>query len=112
MWPASGLTGTTRPTRSKNLAVGMIRFEGGAMVTIETSFAAHVEKEICQIQIMGEKAGAVWDLPQIYSDQDGYMMNITPAYLPKNDFESLQDAKMTHFVSVCRGERQNEAGSR
>jgi len=93
----------------EDLAVGMIRFDSGAMLTIETSFAAHVEREFCQIQIMGEKAGAVWDPPQIYCDQDEYMMNMTPAYLPTSDFESLQQAKMTHFVSVCRGERQNEA---
>jgi predicted dehydrogenase len=93
----------------EDLAVGMIRFDNGAMLTIETSFAAHVEKEFCQIQIMGEKAGAVWDPPRIYCDQDGYMMNMAPAYLPKGDFQSLQDAKMMHFVSVCRGERQNEA---
>jgi predicted dehydrogenase len=39
-------------------------------------------------------------------DHGGYMMNMTPAYLPKIDpFEY----KMKHFVEVCRDGRKNES---
>ena len=36
----------------------MIRFDNGAMLTIESSFVAHIEKDILNVTIMGEKGGA------------------------------------------------------
>jgi predicted dehydrogenase len=90
----------------EDMAVGMIRFDNGVMLTIEASFVAHIEKDIWNCQIMGEKGGASWDPLQIYKDHGNYMMNMTPGYTPKIDhFE----AKMRHFVEVCQGKRANES---
>jgi len=90
----------------EDLAVGMIRFENGTMLTIESSFVAHIEKDIFNIQIMGESGGAMWDASQLFADHGGYMMNMTPAFVPRIDpFEY----KMKHFVEVCRDGRKNEA---
>ena len=36
----------------------MIRFDTGTMLTIEASFVAHIEKDVWNIQVMGEKGGA------------------------------------------------------
>ena len=81
------------------MAVGMIRFDNGAMLTIEASFVAHIEKDIFNFQVFGEKGGAVWDTSQIFTDHGSYMMNMTPAMLGKwDDWEY----KMRHFVEVCR----------
>ena len=89
----------------EDLAVGMIRFEGGTMLSIETSFAAHIEKDTWNVQIMGEKGGANFETGQIFTDQHGYMVNVTPAHLPEtHPFEY----KMRHFVEVARGVRYNE----
>ena len=90
----------------EDLAVGMIRFENGAMLTIEASFVAHIEKDVFNMQILGEKGGAVWDPPQIYKDHAGYMMNSNPGFLPQIDHFLM---KMKHFVEVCQGKRANEA---
>jgi predicted dehydrogenase len=90
----------------EDLAVGMIRFDTGAMLTIESSFVAHLEKDVFNIQIMGERGGAVWETTQVFADHGGYMMNMSPAYVPKVDpFEY----KMKHFVEVCRDGRTNES---
>jgi predicted dehydrogenase len=90
----------------EDLAAGLIRFDTGALLTIEASFVAHIEKDVWNIQIMGEKGGANWDASQIFVDQGGYMMNMTPGFLPQKDnFES----KMKHFVEVCQGLRPNES---
>ncbi len=89
----------------EDLAVGMIRFDGGAMLTIETSFAAHVERDVWNIQVMGERGGANFESTQIFTDHGGYMMTMTPAHLPEqHPFEY----KMRHFVDVARGARYNE----
>jgi predicted dehydrogenase len=90
----------------EDMAVGMVRLDSGAMLTVEASFVAHIPNDVFNIQILGEKGGAIWDPPQISKDQDGYMMNMTPGFVGKSDnFEK----KMQHFVEVCRDGRTNEA---
>jgi len=90
----------------EDLAVGMIRFDTGAMLTLESSFAAHIEHDILNIQIFGEKGGAIWDGCKIFTDFDDYMVNVTPAYIGEWDNWAY---KIRHFVDVARGERKNEA---
>ncbi len=58
----------------EDLAVGMIRFEGGSTMTVETSFAAHIERDLWNVQVMGEKGGANFETGQLFTDQGGYMM--------------------------------------
>lgn len=90
----------------EDMAVGMVRFEGGTMMTVETSFVSHIEKDIWNIQVFGETGGATWDVVQIFADHGGYMMNMTPAFLPKT---SYWEYKMRHFIEVCRDGRNNES---
>lgn len=90
----------------EDLAVGMIRFDTGTMLTVETSFVSHIEKDIWNIQVFGEKGGAAWETSQIFADHGGYMMNMTPSFVPKID---VWEYKMKHFVEVCRDGRNNEA---
>jgi predicted dehydrogenase len=90
----------------EDMAIGMIRFDNGSLLTIESSFVAHIERDVFDITVMGEKAGANWDTSQIFADQGGYMMNMSPGYLGKWDpFEY----KIKHFVAVFRDGRENEA---
>ena len=89
----------------EDLAVGQIRFENGTVLAIESSFAAHIEKDIWNVTILGEKAGASWENTEIYTDLNGYMVNVKPQHIGKWDnFEY----KMKHFVEVCQGKRENE----
>jgi predicted dehydrogenase len=82
----------------EDLAVGQIRFENGAVLTLESSFVAHM-KAAWNFQLFGTKAGANWDPPEIYHDHGGYMMNSAPDYLPKGDFQGNFQAKMRDFVN-------------
>ncbi len=89
----------------EDMAVGMIRFESGTMLTIESSFVAHLEKDIFNIQIFGEKGGAIWESSDMYFDMGNYMMNAKPAFLGNWDMWMY---KMTHAVEVFRDGRKNE----
>jgi predicted dehydrogenase len=89
----------------EDLAVGTVRFDNGSMMTIESSFAAHIEKDVWNISIMGEKGGANWETGQLFLDQGGYMMNMTAAHVGTWDHFEY---KMRHFVEVCRDGRTNE----
>jgi len=93
----------------EDLAVGMIRMEGGTMLSIEASFVAHVEKDIWNFQILGEKGGANWETSQIFRDQGGYMFNMTPGYLPQTGWSQVWDLKMQHFIDVCRDGKPNQS---
>jgi predicted dehydrogenase len=102
MWPEWD----HRTYNVEDLAVGMIRFDNGAVLLIESSFIAHIEKDIFNITLMGEKGGANWDTSQIFSDHGGYQMNMSPGWLGKWD---VFEYKMKHFVDVCRENRENES---
>jgi predicted dehydrogenase len=93
----------------EDLAVGMIRLEGGTMLSIEASFVTHIDKDVWTFQIMGEKGGATWDPTAIFKDEHGYMMNLSPGWLPKLGWDAIWDVKMKHFVDVCRDGAPNRA---
>ncbi|HEV8377381.1 MAG TPA: Gfo/Idh/MocA family oxidoreductase [Tepidisphaeraceae bacterium] len=83
----------------EDLAIGQVRFENGAIMHIEASFAAHVEKDLWNFTLVGDKGGATWDPPAIFSDRAGTMINSTPAFLSKDtDFTSLFRLKLRNFV--------------
>jgi predicted dehydrogenase len=93
----------------EDLAVGLIRFANGATLSIEASFAAHIEKDVWNFSLMGEKGGANWDPPQVFSDQHGYMFTHAPAFVPHQGWDANWAEKMRHFVEVCRDGRANIA---
>lgn len=86
----------------EDLAIGHIRFENGAILQVEASFVAHIEKDVWNFQLMGEKGGCQWDPPMIYTDRAGTMINSVPGFLSsKTDFTSLFTSKLRNFVDAC-----------
>jgi predicted dehydrogenase len=90
----------------EDLAVGFVKFANGGSLVIESSFAAHIEKDVFTIQIMGTKGGCTYDPLQIFSDDHGVMMNMTPAFAGSGD---CFEYKMRHFVECVRDGRKCEA---
>lgn len=86
----------------EDLAVGHIRFENGAVMTVESMFAGHVgpDDEGMKFELVGSKGGARNHPATLYYDRDGTMINATPAFLGQvNTFR----VKMRNFVDVCFG---------
>ncbi len=90
----------------EDLAVGFVRFEGGATMSVESSFAAHIETDVFTIQIMGTKGGLTLDPPQLFHDHHGYMLTSVPEFLGKDE---MWEAKMANFVRAARTGRGNES---
>jgi len=82
----------------EDLAIGQIRFENGAILSIEASFAAHIEKNEWNFTLMGEKGGTSWDPPGLFRDDNGYMVNTEPNWLPSGPAADCFAAKMRNFV--------------
>ncbi|HZZ42528.1 MAG TPA: Gfo/Idh/MocA family oxidoreductase [Tepidisphaeraceae bacterium] len=86
----------------EDLAIGHIRFDNGAILQIEASFAAHIEKDVWNFSLMGDKGGAQWDPPMVFTDKNGTMINSAPGYLsPNTDFQTLFTYKLRNFVDGC-----------
>jgi len=86
----------------EDLAIGQIRFENGAILQIEASFAAHIEKDVWNFTLMGDKGGCQWEPPMIFTDRAGTMVNEIPAFVgPKGDFPYMFNAKLRNFVDGC-----------
>jgi predicted dehydrogenase len=86
----------------EDLAIGHIRFDNGAVLQIEASFAAHIEKDVWNFSLMGDKGGASWDPAMYFTDRAGTMVNIAPAFLSnKTDFPTLFGYKLRNFVDGC-----------
>lgn len=85
----------------EDLAIGHIRFENGAVLQIEASFCGHIEKDVWNFNMVGDKGGCNWDPAAIYTDKAGTMVNMTPAWLPQGDFASMFTTKLRNFVEGC-----------
>jgi predicted dehydrogenase len=88
----------------EDLAVGFVRFDTGAVMTVESSFAAHIEKDVAAVQILGTRGGLTSDPPRLFSDANGYMLDAGPSYVGKEDMFAV---KMASFVDVAKGKAAN-----
>ena len=62
----------------EDLAMGMIRFDNGAVLQIEFSWASNVKEEHRFVELRGTKAGMLWldgNTLEIYSEDDGQLTN-------------------------------------
>lgn len=89
----------------EDLAIGFIRFDNGAVMSIEASFAAHIKDDVFNAQLMGDKGGCVLHPPTVFTDEAGTMVNIEPSYIPK--YESM-DKKIDDWIASVRGEGQTQ----
>ena len=85
----------------EDLAVGRIRFAGGAVAHIEAAFAAHIEKDDWNFELMGDEGGASWNPPRIFRDEHGHMVNKSPGWLPSERGGGMFTRKMHNFVDHC-----------
>ena len=89
----------------EDLAVGFIRFENGACMSVESSFAAHIEGTTMNVQVMGDKGGCTFSPTKVFKDEAGTMVNVEPAFVTGyNGF----DRKMEDWIAYLRGEADTQ----
>ena len=86
----------------EDLAIGQIRFANGAILQIESSFAAHIpQTDIFNFTAMGTKGGCSWEDTAIYTDEHDMMVNMKPAYMPADDWLSMFTKKLDNWAQAC-----------
>ncbi len=87
----------------EDLAMGMIRFDNGAILQIEFSWASNVLKESRFVELRGTKAGMYWTDGgnlEIVSEEYG-KMNVTK--YEGNCNENIHGANLNHYLDVLDG---------
>ena len=83
----------------EDLAMGFIRFDNGACLQIEFSWASNVEKESIFVELRGDKSGAeIKDgVLKIYTEDNGVLEDINPKLVDNN---LIHGDNLRHFAEV------------
>jgi predicted dehydrogenase len=89
----------------EDMAVGMIKFDNGAVVVLESSFMANLPKDIMATQLFGTKAGAIVDpfendAINIFTESNRQLLDIKPKNVPHVD--SAHTAEVQAFVKAVQ----------
>jgi len=89
----------------EDFAVGFIRFENGATITLESSFMSNIEREFFGCHLFGTEAGALLDLfsgkpVTIYNEVDQQLFDMVPQNIPA--VKSMHTDEVVAFVRAIR----------
>ena len=87
----------------EDLAMGFIRFENGACMQIEFSWASNIEEEQRFFELRGTKAGCQWydrdDKLKIFGEENGVLTDWSPKFDMSREM-SRPEANLRHFADV------------
>lgn len=83
----------------EDMATALIRFDNGAVLSVEASFSLNIEKDVGNIELFGTKAGCKLD-PEltIFTDMNDYLANVKLSQSTALSFDGLFDNEINHFV--------------
>ena len=90
----------------EDLAMGMIRFDNGAVLQIEFSWASNVKTETRFVELRGTKAGMLWKDGQtleFYGEDNGLLTNQEMARQAGDKEVNGHAANLVHFIDVLDG---------
>jgi len=87
----------------EDLAIGFIRFENGASLQIEFSWASNIEQENAFVELRGSKAGLQLSNGQVkvFSEVAGALTDVAPKFTKHGGDHHPQ--VIAHFVDVVKG---------
>ena len=86
----------------EDLACGMIRFENGAALALEATWAQHCAGDKLYNEVYGDKGGATMEPLRIYTERHGSPIDVTPAFPNVSGHE----AEVAHFVECIVQDKQ------
>lgn len=101
---SSGATGED-VCNVEDLASAMIRFDNGAVLSIEASFSLNLKKDEGKIEFFGTKGGAKLDPElELYGEVNGYMTDMTlAATRTALSFDGLFENEIDHYIDCIQG---------
>ncbi|MBR2987985.1 MAG: Gfo/Idh/MocA family oxidoreductase [Clostridia bacterium] len=84
----------------EDLASAMIRFDNGAVLSVEAAFSLNLKKNEGKIEFFGTKGGAKLDPElELYGEMNGYMTDMTLSSVKTAlSFDGLFENEINHFI--------------
>jgi len=84
----------------EDLAIGIIRFDNGACLQVECSWASNIAEERCFVELRGDKAGLTWDWDglKIFTEEFNGIIDIEPAFERSTLDIAGHIANLRHFI--------------
>lgn len=87
----------------EDLGVGLIRFDNGATLTLEASFAANIEKDVFTTDLMGSEGGCSLSPLRMFFEKNRTLVDATPVFLPN---VKMHEAEIRAFVQAIRDDTE------
>ena len=90
----------------EDLASAMIRYDNGAVLSIEAAFSLNIKHDEGKIELFGTKGGAkIEPEVELYTEMNDYLADVNFAHNTALDFNGLFANEINHFVDcVTKGE--------
>lgn len=87
----------------EDLVSALVRFDNGAVLSIEASFSLNMKKDEGKIELFGTKGGANIN-PEIemYTEMNGYMVDVNMNMPTALSFDGLFENEINHFVECVK----------
>lgn len=83
----------------EDMACAMVRYDNGAVLSVETSFSLNLKKEVGTIELFGTKGGAKLSPElEMYTEINGYMADVNLCAPTALSFDGLFQGEIDHFV--------------
>ena len=87
----------------EDLASAMVRFDNGAVLSVEASFSLNLKQDKGEIELFGTKAGAKLSPElEIFTEINDYMADVTLKKPTALSFDGLFAGEINHFVDCVR----------
>ena len=91
----------------ETLAMATIRFDTGAVISVEVSFELNIKEPYGTLDIYGDKGGAkLMPTLELYNQTSGYLTNVGLNIATKLDFDILFESELRHFVDCIQNGTQ------
>ena len=87
----------------EDLATALIRYDNGAVISVEAAFSINLKKGTSSIELFGTKAGCKVDPEvELFTDTHSYMTNVQFARDTALDFNGLFENEIAHFIDCAK----------
>ena len=83
----------------EDLATALVRFDNGAVLSVEASFNLHIKKSVGNIQLFGTKGGAELSPEfELFTEVNGYLADVSLNRSTALSFNGLFENEINYFV--------------
>jgi predicted dehydrogenase len=91
--------GNETPFTVEDMATALIRFDNGAVLSVEASFNLHIKKDTGTIELFGSKGGAKLSPEfELYTEMNNYLVDVNLNMPSALSFEGLFENEINYYV--------------